>query len=89
MVVGIHPNSAGIHEGPINMKMLMERSLLLAIKCNVDMRKDMCDLFIEPEGLGKYGVFDIKKAREIFELGYRFANKMLDENKTIEQSFLR
>lgn len=89
MVIGIHTNSAGIHVGPINMKMLMERSLLLAIKCNVDMRKGMCDLFIEPEGLGKYGVFDIKKAREIFELGYRFANKMLVEDKTIEQSFLR
>lgn len=86
-VIGIHTNSAGVHNGPINMKLLMERSLLLAIKCNVDMRKGMCDLFIEPDGLGKYGVFDIKKAREIFELGYGFTKKLLDESDSIVQSF--
>ena len=76
-VVGIHTNPAGVVDTPINMKMLMERSLMLAINCNIEMRKNMCDLFIEPEGLGKYRVFDIKKAREIFDIGYRYTADLL------------
>ena len=71
------------------MKMLMERSLLLAINCNIDLRKGQCDLFIEPEGLGKYGVFDIKKSKEIFELGYQFTHKLLESDASITESFLK
>ena len=84
-VVGIHSNPVGVMDSPINMKMLMERSLQLAINCNIELRKGLCDLFIEPEGLGKFGVFDIKKAKEIFEIGYRHTKDVLDADPTLLQ----
>ncbi|MEL7146094.1 MAG: patatin-like phospholipase family protein, partial [Bacteroidota bacterium] len=82
-VVGIHTNPIGVAEAPINMKMVMERSLMLAINCNIELRKSMCDLFIEPEGLDKYRVFDIKKAKEIYEIGYRYTINLLNANDRI------
>lgn len=85
LVVGIHTNPVGIVDTPVNMKMLMERALLLAINCNIEIRKTMCDLFIEPEGLDKYGVFDIKKAKEIFDIGYRYTVELLKSNNGILQ----
>ena len=39
----------------------------------------MVDLFIEPKGLRKYGILDVKKAEEIYELGYKEAKKILDQ----------
>lgn len=86
-VVGIHTNPVGITNGSINMKMLMERSLLLAINCNIESRKGLCDLFIEPEGLDRFGVFDIKKAREIFEIGYNYAHGLFKENTSLMATF--
>ena len=55
----------------------MERSLMMAITCNVYSRRDLCDYFIEPAGLGKYKVLEINKAEEIFNIGYREAVKFL------------
>lgn len=86
-IIGIHTNPVGISKGSINMKMLMERSLLLAINCNIELRKSQCDLFIEPKGLDKYGVFDIKKAKEIFELGYHYTNSLLEADASIKELF--
>ena len=84
-VVGIHTNPIGIVETPINMKMLMERSLLLAINGNIEIRKRLCDLFIEPDGLDKFNVFDIKRTKEIFEIGYEYTSRLLES----EQGFLK
>jgi len=86
-VVGIHTNPVGKTEGSINMKMLMERALLLAINCNIEIRKVQCDLFVEPEGLDRYAVFDIKKTKEIFEIGYEYANSLLESDGSIKRLF--
>ncbi|MGB3465209.1 MAG: patatin-like phospholipase family protein [Cyclobacteriaceae bacterium] len=86
-IIGIHTNPVGITNGAINMKMLMERSLLLAINCNIEARKGLCDLFIEPTGLDKFGVFDIKKAKDIFEIGYNFTHKLFEDDASLEELF--
>jgi NTE family protein len=50
---------------------------------NVYSRKPKCDYFIEAHGLGKYGVFDIKKAPQLFQAGYDEAMKVIQENPSI------
>ncbi len=60
-----------------NMKVVIERSMLLAVGANTRESKTMCDVVIEPHGLDKYSAFDIGKAKEIFDLGYKFTKENL------------
>lgn len=60
-----------------NMKVVIERSLLMAVGANTLHSKAMCDVVIEPHGLDKYSAFDIGKAKEIFDLGYKFTRENL------------
>ncbi len=60
-----------------NMKVVIERSLLMAIGANTQQSKELCDVVIEPHGLDKFSAFDIGKAKEIFDLGYKFTKENL------------
>ena len=77
-VVGVHPNPCGIAQPLPNMKAVMERSLLLAIRNNVRERAAQCDFFMEPPELGRFTTMDASKAREIFEIGYWYAADNMD-----------
>ena len=61
------------------MRSLLERSLLMAINVNTLAKKDLCDVFLEPEGLKKYGGFDFSKADEIFNIGYEYGKSVIDK----------
>jgi NTE family protein len=56
---------------------------------NVYSRKNKWDYFIEPPGLARYGVFDIKKAKEIFNAGYETAVEYIAENEGILELSLK
>lgn len=43
-----------------------------AINVNTFAKKDLCDLYLEPEGLKKFGGFDFSNANEIFNIGYEY-----------------
>ena len=45
---------------------------------NVLREKKLCDLLIEPPGLRNYGMFDLDKYMEIYEIGYNEAEKVLN-----------
>jgi len=63
-----------------NMKVLLERSMLLATIGNVNRSKRKCDLMIEPDRLKSIGGFEIIKAKEIFQAGYSTAKKKLSKS---------
>lgn len=66
-----------------NMKKLIERTVIMAMNYNVYSRKSKCDFFIEPPGLGKYGVFDIKKAPELYRAGYEQTMRVAELNPSM------
>ncbi|MEN2284421.1 patatin-like phospholipase family protein [Algoriphagus sp. SE2] len=82
-VIGINCNHLPEEANIKNMKSLIERSVIMAMNYNVYSRKSKCDFFIEAPGLGKYGVFDIKKAPELFRAGYDRISQFIDENPSI------
>tara|TARA_R110002020_G_scaffold23394_2_gene77833 strand:- start:404 stop:1207 length:804 start_codon:yes stop_codon:yes gene_type:complete len=82
-VIGVHCNELPEESNISNMKKLIERSVIMAMNYNVYTRKSKCDYFIEPPGLGKYGVFDIKKASELFGVGYDYAMNYIENNPSI------
>ncbi|MFY0592153.1 patatin-like phospholipase family protein [Roseivirga sp.] len=62
-------------------KKMIERISMVSINSNVTRSKKMCDLLIEPKGLRSYGTFDIKMAKEIFELGYEATHYVFENQK--------
>lgn len=77
ILIGSHCNRVTPWFDATNMKVVIERSLLMAIGANTLHSKHLCDLVIEPHGLDKYSAFDIGKAKEIFDLGYKFTKENL------------
>lgn len=74
-VIGSHCNRISSSFDATNLKVVIERSLLMAIGANTAVSKQMCDVVIEPPGLDKFGAFDIGKAKEIFDIGYKFTKE--------------
>ena len=61
---------------PLNStRTIIERSLLLAVRNKTQERLQRCDIVLEPKEVGRYDIFDVRKAREIFQIGYRCALK--------------
>ena len=82
-VIGVNCNHLPEQRNIGNIKSLIERTVIMAMNCNVYHRRDRCDFFMEPLGLGGYGVFDIKKAKEIFENGYVWAAEQISSDKRL------
>ncbi len=71
-LIGSHCNKISKDFDPKNVKVVIERSLLIAISANTQLSKQLCDMVIEPPAMDRFTVFDIGKAQEIFDYGYRF-----------------
>jgi len=71
-IVGLHCNHITQDFDPNSLRTVIERSLLMAINANTLVSKALCDVYIEPPNMSKYGSFDISKAQEIFDYGYKF-----------------
>lgn len=71
-VVGLHCNNISDNFAVGNVKKMIERSLLLAINANTQISRSMCDVFIDPPNLDRFGVMDISRAQEIYDAGYTF-----------------
>ncbi|MFM7854457.1 MAG: patatin-like phospholipase family protein, partial [Flammeovirgaceae bacterium] len=74
-IVGLHCNHINPEFDPNSLRTVIERSLLMAINANTLISKGMCDVYIEPPNMSRYGSFDISKAQEIFDYGYKFAKE--------------
>ena len=71
ILFGVHVNPI-VTEGSIDGMMdVMERVYHLAIQSSTVSEKRACDVVIEPVEARNYGMFDISKTQEIFDIGYR------------------
>ncbi len=64
---------------------LMERSLLIAITINSHRAKNKCDVFIEPPGVADFRVLDIKSAPQIYEVGYDYTRRQIEEKDILKR----
>jgi len=78
-IIGVHSNPCGTTLPLINMRTVMERSLLLAIGNNIRERAAQCDFFIEPPDLCRFTTLDAAKAREIFTIGYNHTKQVIPQ----------
>ena len=80
-VVGSHCNQISHDFDAKSIKVMIERSLLIAIYGNTQNSRSMCDVFIEPPKMDHFRIFEIGRAQEIFDLAYNYTK----ENFKIEQ----
>ncbi|WP_158974915.1 patatin-like phospholipase family protein [Cellulophaga sp. L1A9] len=65
-------NVSGLEKGKkVNSRLeIAHRCLQLAIRTNVEPRLKMCDHAIEIQDAFHFGIFDIQKTQELFDIGY-------------------
>lgn len=71
VVIGSHCNPFGLTKPISSMKGVIERSLILAVQSKTKERFAKCNILIEPPELANYALSDVKRARELFRIGYQ------------------
>jgi NTE family protein len=77
-LIGVHVNFAGPRDKLNGLKMMTERAFRLAIGRGVPELGRECDLYIEPTALAEFGLMELGKGREMFDIGYNAAMTMLE-----------
>ena len=59
------------------------RSFYLAVKANVEVRKNMADIFVQPKKLIDINLFDIRKIKNAIDVGYEEGIKVAEAVKPL------
>lgn len=70
MLIGVNSNPIGYQEEFSSMIKLTDRAIHMIIESSILEKKKRFDLFIEPAKLNRYGLLDMAKGREMFDIGY-------------------
>ncbi|MFN6946762.1 MAG: patatin-like phospholipase family protein [Cytophagaceae bacterium] len=87
LIIGLHCNPTNRDFRTRSIKSIIERTFHLSVKMNVIDRIKYCDIFIEPPGLVDYGIFEISKAKEIYELGYKHGQQVIQNSEYILRKY--
>ncbi len=75
-IIGSHCNPIGKASSLKSLQAVLQQSLYLAIHQNAQSRIKHCHLVIEPSALSQYDPQSVRKAREIFTIGYEYASNL-------------
>jgi len=75
-IIGCHANPLGVMEKDLSYKALIDRCISVALHKDILHKKHLCDIFIEPPQMANYGMFQIKKAQEIIQIGYDYTKSL-------------
>jgi NTE family protein len=71
-IIGVHVNPINKNLKEVHMKDIMDRSFHMALSSASRSKIAKCDIYLEPSDLYQFGMFDISKADQIFEIGYQY-----------------
>ncbi len=83
-LVGAYVNPVGNVAQPKGVFHMALRSFQLSISSKIMDKKKKMTIFIEPEKLSDYGLFEVARGNEMFEIGYEAAITVL--KKTLRKS---
>ncbi|GAB4045967.1 patatin-like phospholipase family protein [Spirosoma litoris] len=85
-LIGSHCNPFGMTKPIRSMRGVIERSIILAVQTKTRAKFSRCDVLLEPAELANYSPADVRKARELFRIGYQYTRSMAAD---IEKSLYR
>lgn len=80
-LIGAYVNPVGIVSRSQGIIYNALRSFHLSISSKMDYKKKKLSIYIEPEKLHSYGLFDVAKGKEMIQVGYEKTLKVLDAGK--------
>jgi NTE family protein len=72
-IIGVNVNAISENFDQIHMKDMLDRSFHIAMKGAMQEKEKYCNVFIEPENMSRFGMFDLSKIDEIYLEGYKCA----------------
>lgn len=78
-IIGVHVNPVGELSKISSTWSVLERSFHLCVFSNTVYREAKCDLLIEPQALMNTKVFDYKKSKDFYKMGYQQTMLQRDE----------
>lgn len=88
IIIGANCNPSSQDKPLTSTRNVVERSLILAVRNKTQERLRQCHLVIEPKDVGRFDIFDVRKAREIFTIGYREVLKSPEQLMYLEKLLL-
>ena len=79
-VIAVEINSIDTSEKITNMLGMAIRSFHLGIGRNTDIDRGLSDIFIAPQNMCKYSMFDLEHVLEIYQEGYATAQRILNNS---------
>lgn len=79
LIIGSFVNPAGYEKSVTSMVQIAERSFILNMAKEVDLKASKFDIFIAPDELRKYKILDPQKAIEVYNIGYKETKNRLEE----------
>ncbi len=74
-IIGVQTAGTKFNPNKYSVKSIAFRASQLMQYHNSLLRSDECDFLLQVEGLNDFGMFDFKKSKSLFKLGYDFAMK--------------
>jgi NTE family protein len=84
-LIGLHCNPFTLDKPLKRTTEIVYRSLILAMHSKTKERFKKCDLLIEPPELSRFSIFDFRKAGQLFDVGYVYTKRLLEEAGSIIQ----
>ncbi|MCE7065502.1 patatin-like phospholipase family protein [Dyadobacter sp. CY326] len=78
-LIGVHCNPFTLAKPLKRTTEIIYRSLILAMHSKTKERFKQCNLLIEPPELNRFGIFDFRKADQLFNVGYVYTKRLLEE----------
>ncbi len=88
LIIGSSCNHLPVVTEIKSFKSLVDRAAMISINSGLTVHKTLCDVVIEPEGLGGYGIFDTDAAEEIYMIGYEEGLKTISGNDKLKQTVM-
>jgi NTE family protein len=70
-IIGVDVNPLESDKNFSNIVSISVRTLFLAFRANIEPRKSLCDLFIQPEKLSDIGLYSIWRVEDAINAGYQ------------------
>ncbi len=83
-IIGVDVNYPGPIKKIGSAIEVLQRSFHLSIRAKIEEKAKLCDWFIDPEELKDYGLTDISMGREMFDIGYNEAKRVIKNNKNLK-----
>lgn len=76
-IIAVHVNPIAPFDPKSSMARTIDRAFHLSFIHTIRKSAEGCQLFIEPSGLYPYGLFDVHKFPEIYDVGYQYTRQLL------------